>query len=107
ALACLAASLWLNARRFGEPFEFGYGGVVGRSWFERAPWEGLLGVTISPGSGLLWLAPGALLVLPWFVHAVKRRELALPALLAGLTLAIGVPHVLIPSWHGAWSYGPR
>jgi hypothetical protein len=22
-------------------------------------------------------------------------------------LAIGVPHVLIPSWHGAWSYGPR
>jgi hypothetical protein len=24
-----------------------------------------------------------------------------------MVLAIGVPHVLIPSWHGAWCYGPR
>lgn len=107
AAACLGLALWTNWLRFGDAREFGYGGVVGTDWFQRAPWEGMLGVTVSLGSGLVWLAPGILLVLPWLVHALRRRELALPALLLGLVLAIGVPHVLIPSWHGAWSYGPR
>lgn len=107
ALACLALALWVNRSRFGEALEFGYGGVVGTEWFLRPPWEGLLGVTLSPGSGLLWFAPGMLLALPCFVHALRRREYALPGLLVALVLALGVPLVLIPSWHGAWSYGPR
>ncbi|HEX6883941.1 MAG TPA: phospholipid carrier-dependent glycosyltransferase [Planctomycetota bacterium] len=107
ALACLALFLWTNHARFGDPLETGYGGVVGLDWFLRAPWQGLLGVTLSPGSGLLYLAPGLLLVVPWFAHALRRGELAVPLLVAGLVLAIGLPHVLIPSWHGAWSYGPR
>ncbi len=107
ALACLATGLWINQARFGDALEFGYGGVVGSDWFRRLNPEGFLGVTVSGGTGLLWLAPGLLLVVPWFAHALARREFALPALLFGLVLAIGVPQVLIPSWHGAWSFGPR
>jgi hypothetical protein len=107
ALACLAAFLWINQRRFGDPLELGYGGVVGAGWFLRSPWQGLAGVSVSPGSGLLWFAPGLLLVLPWLAHVLRRGELALPALVLGMTVAIGLPHTLIPSWYGAWSYGPR
>src|SRR5262245_4790543 len=107
ALACFALFLWTNQRRFGDPFEAGYGGVVGLGWFLRLPWEGLLGVTVSPGSGLLWFAPGIVLAVPWLVHAVRRGERALPALVAALLVTVGIPHVLIPSWYGAWSYGPR
>ena len=107
ALACFTLFLWTNQRRFGDPLEAGYGGVVGLDWFLRSPWEGLLGVTVSPGSGLLWFAPGIVLVLPWFARAVRRGERALPALVAALLVAVGIPHTLIPSWYGAWSYGPR
>lgn len=113
ALLCFAFFLWTNLRRFGNPFEAGYGGVAGLDWFLRAPWQGLVGVTVSPSVGLLWLAPGILFVGPWFVDALRGLpraaggERALPALVAGLCLAVGVPHVLIPSWYGAWSYGPR
>jgi hypothetical protein len=113
ALLCFAFFLWTNQRRFGDPFEAGYGGVAGLDWFLRSPWPGLVGVTVSPSVGLVWLAPGILLVGPWFVDALRGfpreagGERARPALVAGLLLAVGVPHVLIPSWYGAWSYGPR
>ena len=107
ALFCFGIFLWTNLRRFGDPLEAGYGGVAGLHWFKRSPLQGLLGVGISPGTGLVWLAPGILLSVPWLVHAWRRGERALPALLAGLLVTVGIPHVLIPSWHGAWSYGPR
>lgn len=107
ALLLFALFLWTNYSRFGDPLETGYGGVVTRDWFLRLPWEGLLGVTVSPGSGLVWFAPGILLAVPWFVHALRSGERELSALVAGMVLALGVPHVLIPSWHGAWCYGPR
>jgi len=107
ALACLAGSLAANQARFGDPLEFGYGGVVGTDWFLRPPWEGLAGVTVSPGSGLVWFAPAAVLVVPWLVHSLRRRDYAEPLLVLALVVSIGVLHTFIPSWHGAWSYGPR
>lgn len=107
ALACLGVFLWTNWLRFGDPLESGYGGVVGPDWFKRSPWEGLVGVTVSPGSGLLWFAPGLLVGAPWCVSAWRRGERELPLLLLALLIMVGVPHVLIPSWTGAWSYGPR
>jgi len=107
ALACFGVFLWTNWLRFGDPLESGYGGVVGSDWFARAPWEGLVGVTVSPGSGLLWFAPGLLAGVPWCVSAWRRGERELPLLLLALLVVVGVPHVLIPSWTGAQCYGPR
>jgi len=107
ALLCLGFFLWINARRFGDPLESGYGGVVGSGWFLRSPLPGIEGALLSPGSGLLWFAPGILLCLPYARAQLAHGERA-PLLLAGaLVLALGVPNVIIPSWHGAWSYGPR
>jgi hypothetical protein len=107
ALGCFLLFMWLNERRFGDPLDAGYGDVVTRDLFLRSPIEGFLGVTVSPGSGLLWFAPGIVLCVPWLVHSLRRRELALPLLIAGMLVTIGVPQVVFPSWHGAWSYGPR
>ena len=107
ALACLAFFLWANDRRFGDPFETGYGGVVDVDWFVRSPLPGLIGVCVSPGSGLLWFAPGILLIVPWIAHELARGERTLVFLVLGMTLALGIPSVVIPSWHGAWCYGPR
>jgi len=107
ALLCFGLYLWTNERRFGDPLESGYGGVVGLSWFLRSPLEGLVGVTVSPGSGLLWFTPLVLLTGVWWVSALRRGERGVPLLVLALLFALGVPHVLIPSWHGAWSYGPR
>jgi hypothetical protein len=107
ALACFLLFMWLNERRFGDPLDTGYGGVVTPDFFLRPPVEAFLGSVLSPGSGILWFAPGILLCVPWLAHSLRRREFALPLLLAGMLLTIGGPHMLIPSWHGAWSYGPR
>jgi hypothetical protein len=99
--------LWTNWVRFGDWFESGYGGVVDAGWFRHSPLPGMVGAGLSPGSGILWFAPGILLVVPWIVNRVQRREFSIVVLLAGMTLAIGLPATVIPSWHGAWSYGPR
>jgi len=107
ALALLGLALYTNWSRFGAPLEFGYGGVVTRDWFLAPSGVGLVGATVSPGSGLLWFAPALLLLVPWLVHELRRGERRLPFLVLAMLVAIGVPHVLIPSWHGAWSYGPR
>lgn len=107
AAALFALALYTNWSRFGAPLEFGYGGVVTSSWFLKPSGVGLAGVGFSPGSGLVWYAPALLLVVPWLVHELRRGERRLPCLVLAMLAAIGIPHVLIPSWHGAWSYGPR
>jgi len=107
AAALFGLALYTNWSRFGAPLEFGYGGVVTRDWFLAPSGVGLVGATVSPGSGLLWFAPALLLLVPWLVHELRRGERRLPFLVLAMLVAIGVPHVLIPSWHGAWSYGPR
>lgn len=107
AILCFQLFLLLNWLRFGDVLESGYGGVVDAGWFRRSPLPGLLGAGISPGSGIAWFAPGILLLVPWVTNRIGRREYSLLVLLGGLVLAIGLPAVVIPSWHGAWSYGPR
>jgi energy-coupling factor transporter transmembrane protein EcfT len=107
AVALFALFLYTNWSRFGAPLETGYGGVVTSDWVLKPSGVGLLGATVSPGSGLLWFAPALLLLVPWLVHELRRGERRLPWLVLAMLAAIGIPHVLIPSWHGAWSYGPR
>jgi hypothetical protein len=107
AAALFGLFLYTNWSRFGSVLESGYGGVVTSDWFLRPSGVGLVGGTVSPGSGLLWFAPGLLLVVPWLWHELARGERRLPLLVLAILATIGIPHVLIPSWNGAWSYGPR
>ncbi len=101
--ACAALFVWTNLRRFGAPFETGYGTALsGGPFFSGSPLLGLAGLTISPGKGLLWLAPGVLLA-P--LGARRARGLALAVLC--VVLAVLAPITCMQGWHGAWTYGPR
>jgi hypothetical protein len=100
-----------NLVRFGSFLETGRGVVsdaVERfaygSWI--APWEGLIGLLVSPGKGLLFFCPLVILGL-----------VALPALfrqqrILGWTLVavVGTRVLLIAArsdWHGGFGLGPR
>lgn len=73
-----------------------------------AQWPAALaGLLISPGMGLLWMAPLVLLV-PFGIARTRRRgERLLERVLVGVFLATLVSAIAIRGWHGGWSYGPR
>ena len=71
------------------------------------PGIGLLGLLVSPGRGVLWMAPGVLLI-PFGLKAPDGRDLPLwTRTLLGVALACLVPVAFTHNWHGAWTYGPR
>ncbi|MBP7675847.1 MAG: hypothetical protein KBB14_05950 [Thermoanaerobaculia bacterium] len=97
----LAGALALNAALYGRATDFGYG-YVGLP-FDHPLSEGLAGLLISPGRGLLFFAPVA------FLAPFVFRRLSNPArVLCGI-----LPLVLLLvvarwfSWHGASCWGPR
>lgn len=116
-----------NFVRFGNPFSFG------QSWINNVPSEiastaaeqnpasiegalgflskfmvpvqGILGLLISPGRGLLWYSPVVILAFVGFRNALKKNRLE--ALLIVVLLS---GFLLIHSgswWVGGWSWGPR
>jgi hypothetical protein len=107
-LACLAVLLGVNYVRFGSILRTGYEASIDLpSFFANAPQLGLAGILISPGRGLLWMAPG-LLLLPLAVrHALRSGERLWTWTLAGLALVVLVPISFMRGWHGAWTFGPR
>ena len=108
AFACFGVFLWTNQVRFGDPVEQGYGGIVTwESYFNYPLHHGLAGILFSPGQGLFWMAPGALLALFWVRRLVAERAWRMPLLLLALGAAVLVPVCLTVGWHGAWGYGPR
>lgn len=108
AVFCAALFLWTNFERFGEPLETGYGDAVGPSFFRAYPVHlGLVAQLASPGRGLLWLAPGALLGFLGLVRAWGRGERLWPTVFCCLFVAIAVPPAATLSWGGAWTFGPR
>jgi 4-amino-4-deoxy-L-arabinose transferase-like glycosyltransferase len=108
ALACVALFLWLNARRFGDPLETGYGSDVFSGTFFSYPWtHGLAGILVAPGKGLLWLAPGVLLLPFGLLRARRIGERLWPWTLPFLAVAVLAPVAPTQTWHGAWTYGPR
>jgi hypothetical protein len=107
ALAAVAF-FGLNLLRFGDPLETGYGvGIAGGGFFAERPWAGLAGLLVSPGRGLLWMAPGLLLVPLGVIHARRRGEGFLPWVVLGVALAVLAPTAFLHGWHGAQTYGPR
>lgn len=93
-----------NQARFGSPLATGYAGEL-EQW--TTPWaEGLAGLLISPGRGLLIYCPlviGAAACAPEF----KRRAPAL-ALIGPLGLALLLAlYCRWWAWEGGWCWGPR
>ena len=100
--------LWINELRFGDPLESGYGDVVSFAvWFTQPPQRGLFGLLLSPGGGLLWMAPLVLLLPVWLTDGYRRRAIGELALVLGVALAVLLPIAVSPAWHGGWTYGPR
>lgn len=87
---------------FGNPFDTGT---------HPATWSmnllgNALGLTLSPGKGLLWYLP-LVALLPWCVRRFGRRPghvLLLFGALAGVTMLF---YSFIAYWHGDPSWGPR
>ena len=93
-----------NYARFGEFTETGYGVEV-EAW--TTPFfEGLGGLLISPGRGLLLYFPGTVLCL-WGLTRLWRRS-APAALFAALSMALfAVVYAKWYMWEGGWCWGPR
>ena len=104
ALAPFALA-WLayNALRFGAPWRLGYDGP---QVFNYPMLDGLQGLLVSPGRGLLWHAPFVVLALIGLRLAWSRSRA-----LAVFALAILVARLLFYSrwwaWNGGWNWGPR
>jgi hypothetical protein len=84
-----------NFRTFGQPWKFSIGFVP----------QGLAGLLISPGAGLLWFCPCVMLsVVALSQIKTQRLEAWTIAALAAASLLL---HSLWFSWDGGWSWGPR
>lgn len=99
-----------NTARYGSPLLTGYGGgvlaVLDPAVYPPLVPEGLFGLVLSSGKGLLWYSPPVIVALGAFWPFARRHRaeaLACLGLLAG--------HVWFYSrfstWHGDGSWGPR
>lgn len=104
--------LWYNFHRFGSPFTTMRTSALGSLEDLAAPWlsathlQGMAGLLLSPGKGILWYAPPMLLVLAASGALVRRHRaaaLAFAAYAAAEVLALG----RFRYWHGDWGWGPR
>ncbi|HET7771998.1 MAG TPA: hypothetical protein VFN74_24715, partial [Chloroflexota bacterium] len=78
---------------------------LGLGWLDFPLWNGLYGLLVSPGKGLLWYMPVVLLALAGlvpFVRAQRWRAL----LFLGLPLAYLLTYGSKGVWHGG-GWGPR
>ncbi len=101
ATAALACALAVNLHRYGRITDFGYG-YVGFP-FDTPLLTGLAGLLVSPGRGLLFYAPVAILALFGL-----RRLPAAPRVLCGIgPLVLLLVSARWFSWHGASCWGPR
>lgn len=107
----LAALGLYNAARFGSPLETGrtvdlaVAAALGYGRFV-APWEGLHGLLLSSGKGLLLYCPAVLLGLASF-PALGRRHAVLAWVLGGAAVARLLFVAARSDWHGGFALGPR
>lgn len=100
----LAFNALYNMARFGHVTDTGY--HADDLPFKAPLWQGLEGLLVSPGKGLLWFCPLLLLALAlWSLLLSRRRAEAL------LSLGIALPTLLVyatyPVWWGGTCWGPR
>ncbi len=98
----IVTDLWYSWVRFGSPFASGHKETV----FGYTIWKGVLGLTVSPGKGLLWYCPTVLLLAiagPKFV----RRFGALGTSFGFVTALFLLLYGYVTYWHGDPAWGPR
>jgi hypothetical protein len=98
----LTLDLWYNWVRFGTPLASGHKETV----FGYAIWKGALGLTVSPGKGILWYCPVIFLLVlagPRFFRRYPAMTIAMTAGVLGFVLLYGY----VTYWHGDPAWGPR
>jgi 4-amino-4-deoxy-L-arabinose transferase-like glycosyltransferase len=102
-LAALVVTAWYNWLRFGNPLTTGY---LPQEAFSAPFFQGLYGLTLSPGKGLLWYTPlffASLAAWPAFFRR-HRSEAFLAAAVVVVNILFYAPWYL---WWGGHSWGPR
>jgi len=109
-LPFISILLWYNYYRFGSIYETGFqliASKTGIDFFSGTPLlTGLRGFLLSPGKGIFYYSPVALLFFPAILPFYKKHS----GIALGF-LAIISSYLLFLSkniyWHGDWSWGPR
>jgi len=94
-----------NLAVFGGALTTGYGADL-KGTFKTPLYEGVIGLLVSPGKGLLWYALPLVLALwglPRFARKHKAETLFIAALFASLVVFFG----MYSFWPGDGSWGPR
>jgi hypothetical protein len=102
-LAALTIIAWYNWLRFGSPLTTGY---LPEERFATPFLEGLFGLILSPGKGLLWYNPllfAALAAWPAYFRRHRAEALLVAAVVLG-NLAFYAPWYL---WWAGHGWGPR
>jgi hypothetical protein len=103
-LAAIFLILAYNYARFGSWWETGYSDEV---WSWTTPWgEGILGLLISPGRGLLLYFPLWILVVPGIARMLTSHR-AETFFLGGCFGLVWLVHARWYRWEGGWCWGPR
>jgi hypothetical protein len=97
----LAVAGW-NVARFGSPFLTG----LHERTFGGNPITGFLGLTVSPGKGIIWYVP-IVLLLPWAFPRFAARGRYRGLLFAIMSAAPVLFFSTVLFWHGDPSWGPR
>ena len=94
--------LVVDQLRFGSAFQTGYGQ---ERWHPTI--AGVLGLSISPGRGIVWYMPFCILV-PWGLVRLIRRGRPLEAgWLAAMAAVLFLNAALWDIWWGGFDWGPR
>lgn len=104
-LAGILPLLWYNQAIFGSPLSTGYGADPG-STLTNPFFEGLTGLLISPGKGILWYALPLLLSLVGSAYFARKHS-AEALFIVTASAPIIILFSLYSFWHGDGSWGPR
>lgn len=91
----VATTLAINWLKWGSPLHFGY---RGREQFSTNALVGLAGLLVSPGKGLLVLAPLCLLPVPYIKTICHEGRQEARHLIALTAIYLGI----YDSWHCWW-----
>jgi len=94
---------WYNVARFGSVFSLGYKNDPG---FTHSFVDGLIGLLVSPGKGIIWFAPVLILTL-WSIRGAYRRWPILAVLAIVLICSRFLFYAAWWKWDGGLSFGPR